>query len=194
MNGAKAKEFAFFCSCGAIQGRITAAGAKSATHAVCFCRDCRAAHLYFGQPDPASGPIEVLLMPPDDIRIDKGAEHLALMQLSPKGMLRCYAKCCNAPLATISPKPKLPFAAFFVDRIADTRGLAPITIRGFVPRPGGKQTHEKVWPAAIGLILRVSRSRLTGSWKNTPFFNPENGAPVSKPVVLTKTERAALYR
>ncbi|WP_171240548.1 DUF6151 family protein [Ruegeria sp. HKCCA5491] len=194
MPNSTAKDFAFSCNCGALRGAITAAGAKSATHTVCFCHDCRAAQLYFGQPDPAPGPVEVLQMLPEEIRIDGGAEHLALMQLSPKGMLRWYASCCNAPLAVTTRTPKFPFAGFIVKRIADPSGLGPITTRGFVPQPDGKQSHEKLGPAVKGLISRVLKSRISGSWKNSVFFDPNTRQPVATPVILSQSERAAFYK
>ncbi|WP_420587270.1 DUF6151 family protein [Ruegeria sp.] len=145
----------FSCNCGALHGHITANGVKSGTHVSCFCHDCRAAQLYFGQPDPAPGPVDILQMSPEEIRIDSGAEHLALMQLSPKGMLRWYASCCNAPIATTTRTAKFPFAGFIVKRIADPQELGPVTTRGFVPQPDGKQSHEKVRFAALILQLRI---------------------------------------
>nr|WP_170417505.1 DUF6151 family protein [Ruegeria atlantica] len=193
MSRKVAKDTPFSCSCGSLHGRISAAGVKHGTHVVCYCHDCRAAQLYFGQPDPAPGPVEILQMLPEEIVFDGGAEHLALMQLSPKGMLRWYASCCNAPLATTPTTPKFPFAGFIVKRIPDPNGLGPITTRGFIPSGHGKQTHKKIGAAVYGLVTRVAKSRLSGSWKNTPFFDPDTFAPVAEPVVLSKSERAALY-
>lgn len=184
---------AFSCSCGALKGRISHAGVRLGTHVVCFCHDCRAAQLYFGQPDPAPGPVEILQMTPEEIEIDKGIEHLTAMQLSPKGMLRWYAKCCNAPLATTTRTPKFPFAGFIVKRIDDPSALGPVKTRGFIPQPDGRQKHEKLGPAVFGLLRRVAKSRVSGSWKNTPFFDPETGAPITPPTVISKSERAALY-
>ncbi len=193
MSGTAAKELSFSCDCGALSGRITERGVKSGTHVVCFCHDCRAAQLYFKQPDPAPGPVDIFQMAPEEIEINRGAEHLAVMQLSPKGMLRWYAKCCNAPLATTPLTPKFPFAGVIVKRIPDNNSLSPITTRGFVPGPDGKQSHEKIRYAAMGLLKRVLKSRLSGSWKKTPFFDSETGTPVAPPTILTKEERAAFY-
>ncbi|NVO55727.1 hypothetical protein HW561_07990 [Rhodobacteraceae bacterium B1Z28] len=186
-------DLAFSCTCGSLKGRITAKGAKSGTHVACFCQDCRAAQLYFGQPDPAPGPVEILQITPEEIEIETGLEHLAVMRLSPRGMLRWYANCCNAPLATTSRTPKFPFAGFILQRITNPQGLGPITTRGFVPQPNGKQKHERLGHAIFGMLNRVARSRLSGSWKNTPFFNHKTSEPVVTPTVISKSERAALY-
>ena len=137
MGGKASADLAFACTCGALGGHIAAKGLRLSTHVVCFCHDCRAAQLYFGQPDPAPGPVDILQMAPEAIVLDQGAEQLAVMQLSPKGMLRWYARCCNAPLAATPRTPKFPFAGFLVQRITDTSGLGPVRTRGFVPRPDG---------------------------------------------------------
>ncbi|KIC42312.1 hypothetical protein RA27_02730 [Ruegeria sp. ANG-R] len=193
MTRKAAEDLSFCCDCGTLSGHITRNGVRSGTHVVCFCHDCRAAQLYFEQPDPAPGPVEIFQMAPEDIRIETGAAHLAVMQLSPKGMLRWYAKCCNAPLATTPTTPKFPFAGFIVKRIPDRSDLGPITTRGFIPKADGRQSHEKIRYAAMGLLIRVLKSRLSGSWKDTPFFRSDTGEPVAHPTVLTKDQRAAFY-
>ena len=183
----------FSCSCGALTGRISERGARTGTHVVCFCHDCRAAQLYFGQPDPAPGPVNVFQMSPEEITFLSGKDNLSCMRLSPKGMLRWYAKCCNAPLATTSPTPKIPFAGFDVNRLRAPESIGPVTTRGFVPRGNGKQSHEMLQYAAWGLVKRVVPSRLVGRWKNTPFFDVATGTPCVTPTTLSKSERAALY-
>ncbi len=193
MRGRQTSDLAFACNCGALSGHIKAAGVSSGTHAECFCHDCRAAQLYFKQPDPAPGPVDVLQTSPEYIVFETGAEHLALMQLSPKGMLRWYAKCCNAPLATTTRTPKFPFAGFIGKRLQHPEKLGPVVTRGFVPGPGGKQSHQGLRHAVVGLLSRVAKSRLSGRWKDTPFFDVNTGAPVVSPVILTKDQRAGLY-
>ncbi len=193
MSEPTADALLFSCTCGALCGHLTPRGVRCGTHVDCYCHDCRAAQLYFKQPDPAPGPVEILQTTPEDIRIDKGLEHLAAMQLSPKGMLRWYASCCDAPLATTPQTGKFPFAGFVVKRIPDPSRLGSITTRGFVPAPNGKQKHEKVQYAAFGLIRRVIGSRLSGRWKTSQFFAAETAAPVVTPTILTKEQRYAFY-
>ncbi len=193
MGGADHTDLAFSCTCGTLTGRVSPEGARLGTHAVCFCHDCRAAQLYFGQPDPAPGPVEVFQISPDEVVLDTGADQLAVMTLSPKGMLRWYAKCCNAPLATTPRTAKFPFAGFIAVRFAEPERLGPITTRGFITQPNGKQKHENLTPAVIGLLRRVAKSRLSGRWKHTPFFDSQTYEPVVTPTVIGKEERAALY-
>lgn len=183
----------FSCTCGGLAGEITAEGVASGTHVVCFCRDCRAGQLYLGQPDPAPGPVDIFQMTPDCIRITKGADNLAVMRLGPKGLFRWYASCCNAPLATTTENSKFPFAGFDVKRIAEPELLGPIKTRAYVPQPNGKTKHENPAPALFGLIRRLITARLTGRWRQTPFFDTATGTPTADPMVITREERAALY-
>jgi len=58
---------------------------------------------------------------PDCVHIDDGAEHLACLRLSPKGLLRWYASCCDTPLAnTLVDRPK---------HLNPSTGLHPIVVR-----------------------------------------------------------------
>lgn len=184
---------AFACDCGSLSGHITAKGVKSGTHVVCYCPDCRAGELYFDQPDPAPGPVDIFQMSPDAVVIEKGAEHLALMRLSPKGLFRWYAKCCNAPIATTMRSVKLPFAGFNVRRIAEPERLGPVVAKGFIQTESGHK-HENFGRAAFSLLGRLISARISGRWRNTPFFNSETGEPVAEARILSKEERAALYR
>ena len=191
--GPAPSSLAFSCTCGALSGEITANGVASGTHVACFCPDCRAGQLYFRHPDPAPGPVDIFQMSPDHIQITRGADNLAVMRLGPKGLLRWYAKCCNAPLATTTDSPKFPFAGFDVKRVAQPERLGPIKSYAHVPQANGKTKHENVAPAVYGLIRRVITARLTGRWRHTPFFDTATCAPTATPVVITRQERAALY-
>ncbi len=187
------EDLAFSCDCGKFAGHITAAGVKSGTHVVCYCPDCRAGELYFNQPDPAPGPVDIFQMSPDAIEIEKGVENLAAMRLGPNGMYRWYASCCNSPVATSMTTAKRPFAGFSTRRLDHPEKLGPVITKGYVPQQNGKSKHENVAPAVWSLIKRLTSSRLSGRWRKNPFFNTETGQPVVEPKVLTKQERAALY-
>lgn len=188
-----AQPLAFACACGALSGHLTPAAVQSGTHVVCYCADCRAGELYFNQPDPAPGPVNIFQLSPDGIVIEKGREKLALMRLSPKGLFRWYAKCCNTPIATTLKSGKTPFAGFNTRRLADTTALGPVRTQGFVPQPGGGTKHINAAPAVYGLLSRMLSARLSGRWRETPFFDPTTGDPVADPHILTKDERRALY-
>ncbi|MBO9449999.1 hypothetical protein J7426_07020 [Tropicibacter sp. R16_0] len=184
----------FSCGCGALKGHVTAEGVRSGSHVVCYCPDCRAGELYFQQPDPAPGPVDIFQLSPDTVVIDQGAEHLAAIRLSPNGMFRWYAKCCDTPLCTTMKSAKTPFAGMSVNRFDDPDRLGPVVSKGFVPAPDGSRKHETAYRAAWPLIKRMVVARLSGRWKHTPFFDAHTNEPVVEPRVIDKSERAQLYR
>ncbi|MEO1110228.1 MAG: DUF6151 family protein [Pseudomonadota bacterium] len=184
---------AFSCICGEVTGRIKPQGLKHGSHAVCFCADCRAGQLYFKQPDPAPGPVEVFQIAPHELIFETGSENLAAIKLSPNGMLRWYAACCNAPLAATPNTPKFPFVGFIAARLSDTTALGPITTRAYIPTSGGKHKHAGIRAAIVAMLKRVAKSRLSGKWKQTPFFDVATGEPVVSPKLIDKSERDALY-
>ncbi len=193
MTGEKADGLSFSCSCGELTGHVTPRGLKLGTHTECFCHDCRAAQLYFGQPDPAPGPVDILQTTPEDIVFDTGSKRLGAMKLSADGMLRWYATCCNAPLATTPNSARVPFVGFIARRLSDPSALGPVTTRGFMSGPDGKQHHEKLRYAAFGFLNRVIRSWVSGTWKSSPFFDASGKSPVVSPTILSNEERSAFY-
>ncbi|PCJ05910.1 MAG: hypothetical protein COB16_14580 [Rhodobacteraceae bacterium] len=182
----------FACTCGALRGHVSAHGVKIGTRAVCFCADCRAAVLYLGQPDPAPGPVDIFQTSPDSIEITQGSEHLQVMRLSPKGLLRWYAGCCNTPLANTLARPTLPFAGLHSNRFTNKDALGKIRARGFVPQPGKPPKTTGAAAMVLGIFKRMATSRMSGHWKQTPFFDIDSRQPVTKPTILSKEQRAKL--
>lgn len=183
---AKAEQHSFACTCGTLRGHVSAHGIKTGTRVVCFCADCRATELYHNQIDPAPGPVDLFQLSPDSIEITQGADQLQLMRLSPKGVLRWYAGCCGTPLANTLAKPTLPFAALRADLFANKNSLGKIRARGFVPQPGKPPKTTGATGMALGLISRMATSRMSGRWRQTPFFNIETRQPVAKAKILTR--------
>ena len=183
----------FACNCREFQGHVSAHGVKSGTRVVCYCPDCRANELYHGQPDPAPDPVDLFQLSPDTITITKGVEYLALMRFSPKGTLRWYASCCGTPFANTLAKPTLPFAGLRADMFADKTALGKIKAKAFIPQAGKPAKTKGAAGMALGIISRMITSRLSGRWRETPFFNVETGKPVAKAEMPSKEERAKLY-
>jgi hypothetical protein len=183
----------FSCSCGQLQGHITAKAANTGAHIACYCRDCRAAQLYLDQPDPAPGPVELFLTTPQNVTFTKGAEFLAPFRLSPRGPLRWHATCCNTALCNTGPSAKIPFAGFQTAIFADTDRIGPVISKTYVAKGDGKTTHKGALRMFAKLLPQILTVRLSGKWRTTPFFNTETGSPVAEPTILSKQERAGLY-
>ena len=184
-------DLAFACTCGALRGHLSGATARNGTRAECFCADCRAGELYARQPDPAPGPVQLYQTLPFRIRFTQGAEHLAAFSFSPRGPLRWQATCCGAPIALTMRSPRLSFASVRTDRLEDPAALGPVTARAFVEKPNGKRGHEGLMRFVTGFATRALGARLTGKWRDTPFFDGD-GTPSGAVTLVSKADRAAL--
>ena len=184
----------FSCTCGDVQGVVETSALRDGVHAACFCSDCRAAQLYFGQPDPAPGPVALFQTAPDRMTITEGLDKLGLMRLGPNGLLRWYATCCNAPLCNTLKSPKFPFVGIPVDRFAAPERLGPVQVQGFIAAPDGKTRHKGAGRMVWRMFSRFFTAWTSGRWRDTPFFDLKTGKPVAEAEIPTREQRTALYR
>jgi hypothetical protein len=115
---------------------------------------------------------------PDKVKVDEGAVHLRLMRLSEKGLLRWFAGCCDTPLFNTLATPKVPFVGVLTDRLDDIAPLGPIVAEGFVEGDDGKSRHVGGGRVARGFVRRALGARLSGRWKDNPFFDTTTGQPI----------------
>ena len=185
------------CRCGALRGHVEGSGGSN--RMLCYCQDCQAFARFLGRADivlDAQGGSDIVQLAPHRIHIDRGAEQLAVMRLSDKGMLRWYAACCRTPVGNTMAGPGFPFTGLLVQCLDS----APVEA-AFGPVRGSANTDSAIGeprPRAFGMagsLLRilamVAGSRLSGRYKDTPFFTA-SGAPVAEPTVLSTEARARL--
>jgi hypothetical protein len=189
------------CRCGKLQGEVDAT--RVAARAICYCKDCQAFARFLKAEDAvldASGGTEVEAALPAAVRFTSGLEHLACMSLSPKGIYRWYAACCNTPVGNTPRNPAVPYVGLVracLDAPPDTLdrqlGRARMTAnRGSAYGPTSATPMATLLGVAnIGGAL--VKARLSGSYRDNPFFDAA-GAPIRSPRVLTKEERAAVTR
>lgn len=182
----------FACDCKKLRGTLLGVSPTNGTRAECYCHDCRATELYAGQPDPGPGGVQLYQSVPDRVRFDEGFDQLAVFSLSDRGLLRWQARCCGAILFNTMRTAKVPFASFRTDRLQDDTPLGPIKARAFVRKPNGKRGHDGGLKFFWGFASRALSRRVTGLWKNTPFFHAD-GTPVRDIHVVPEHERKALY-
>jgi hypothetical protein len=194
------------CSCGALRAEAGEVTPATGNHVVCYCDDCQSFARFLGRAAEildAHGGTEIFQMSAADVRFDSGAGQLACMRLSPKGMYRWYASCCNTPIGNTLPTPAIPFVGLIHSCIEAPAGdptlektLGPVRARAF-----GKFAHGD--PASLPprgslalVVLRflglVVRWRLRGDQRRSVFFKPGTLEPVVAPRVLTLAERDAL--
>jgi hypothetical protein len=193
------------CTCGTLRGRARGVGRRRSNRLACYCKDCQAFAHFLGRARElldAHGGTEIVQLPPARVELTQGSEQLACMRLSPRGLMRWYAKCCNTPLANTLPKANMPFCGLIsacwdpaLDAEARDALLGPLRAR--VNGPGhrdaeGKLAEIDTFP--LGTILHSIRV-LAGGWirgehQPSPFFDYDQ--PRAQPRVLDEAELAEL--
>src|ERR1700730_9313253 len=98
------------CRCGTLKGYVV--HSAGVNRCVCYCSDCQAFAHFLGRPGEildAQGGTDVVQTRPANVIFTQGQEALACMRLTPKGLLRWYAACCNTPIGNTLATPKLSF-------------------------------------------------------------------------------------
>jgi Family of unknown function (DUF6151) len=199
-------DLAIRCSCGTFRGRAREVSPAAGNHVVCYCDDCQAFAHFLGRPREildAQGGTEIFQMSAARFSIDAGAERLACMRLSPRGMCRWYASCCNTPIGNTLPKPSIPFVGLIgqcfvrpADDSALETTLGPIRARAFGKfAQGGVAAVPKggsLAAAVVRFLALALKWRLRGDQRRSAFFVPATEVLIVTPRVLTLAERDAL--
>lgn len=186
-------EIAFSCICGTVAGHVALDGPASGNHVICHCPDCRTAELALGQPDPDPEGVEIWQTTPDRVHVTQGADRLAILQLSPKGLYRWHATCCGAPMFNTLRSPRLAFAGIAANRLADTAPLGPVIGHAFMASPGGGYRHKGFNRIGLRVLRMMLLANLSGRWRDTPFFDPA-GTPRAGITLISREARGALAR
>ncbi len=166
---------------------------------MCYCTSCQAYAHALGRPDAldALGGTDLVAVLPKDVTITAGGEHLACLSLSPKGLFRWYAACCDSPLANTPRNPNIAYVGLISARLgADDQtieaAIGPVSMT--VNTDGATGGPPRKSPPSVGQLLglasRLLGARLGGGYRRTPFFKFPGGTPVRSPRVLTQQERA----
>lgn len=194
-------DYTVACRCGNVRGTLTR-GAP-ATRLTCYCRDCQTyAHALgnAGQILDAHGGTEAVATLQQHLVFTSGTESLACMSLSPNGLLRWYASCCNTPIANITRDPKLSYVGIvhtcLGEEPARTAAFGPACFPVNTKHAKGKVATDFLGTSLhlAGIIGAVIGARLSGAWKRTPFFGPDHATPVVAASVLTREERERARR
>lgn len=183
----------WLCTCGKVE--ISLSPVKG-SRCVCYCADCQAFLRYLGREDlfePASG-TDLLQAMSDQVQVTKGAENLACLKLSEKGPLRWYTLCCNTPICNGGSTRKVPLASMFVRHFSDPAQLPAVMARVNRKTATAQITGD---PGSAGRLIRSFLGRafltlITDRFRKTPFFDA-SGAPVAKPLRLSKEQHAKAY-
>lgn len=182
----------FSCTCGQIRGTLHSASPTRGNHVRCYCAACRAAVLYTTGVDVHDRGVELYQTTPDKISFSQGRENLAVFSFNPSKLLRFRASCCGVPLFTMLPTPKFALAGMMTNLLEDTSAIGPVVMEAFIPQADGSSKHSSSLRLYGGTMWRAFIARLTGRWKQTPFFDVRTGKAVAPVYVPTAEERAKL--
>jgi len=190
------------CRCGNLRGLVS--HPEKVSRGVCYCRDCQAFAHYLGKPqdvlDEMAG-TDVVATLPQHVAFTQGTGSLACMSLSDKGMLRWYASCCNTPIGNTPRDFRLSHVGLVHTCLHDAstnldEAFGPVRMR--VNTQGAKGKPKTLPLSTFVSVLRfmgsLAGARLSGSYRRTPFFDPQQGTPVVAPRVLTRDERQQLMQ
>ncbi|MCX8224641.1 MAG: DUF6151 family protein [Sulfitobacter sp.] len=184
------RDVPFRCSCGTITGTLRGASPAIGNHTECFCKDCRAAEVYSGQPDTPS--VKIFQTTPDRIVFDQGADQLAVFSFGETNLLRWHASCCGSVIGNTLRNPKIAFVGIRTTLLTDPDTIGPVTTKAFLQTANGKSQHKGMARFVWGVFTRMAAARVTGRWKDTPFFNTETLKPVRDVQVVPKAKRAEI--
>lgn len=200
------KDLGLRCQCATVRGVLREVSPRVGNRALCYCDDCQAFAWFLERQndvlDP-QGATDVFQLSPAKIAITAGADRLACVRLTPRGLFRWYAGCCNTPIGnTLSAR--LPFFGVVltcVERPQEDpqleQTLGPIQVRVFRKfahaQPDTLPRDRVPLPLAMlrvfGLMLTW---RLRGDHQRSPFFATGTGLPTVTPRVLSPAEREEL--
>ena len=184
------------CRCGKLKGYVS--HPEAVNRCVCYCRDCQAFAHFLGRADEildAAGGTEVLQTIPAHVTFTAGIDTLACMRLSPHGLLRWYASCCNTPIGTTLPNFRMSFVGLIHNCLhgagESLTAFGPVRMR--VNIQGAKQAVKSsslgMMSGMLRILAMVTRARIDGSYQRTAFFHVDTGDPVVTPKVLSRDER-----
>lgn len=184
------------CKCGSLKGVLHNCSAKSGTRVVCYCKDCQAGARALGAEHLLNerGGVDLFQTLPSALEITEGAQHLACQRLSPKGLMRWYASCCDTPMFNTLGTQKLRFLGVLTHVIDGdpTDAFGPVqVVANVASAASGSETLKEygVAKAVQGVLVRHLHAVISGK-RNSPFIDVE-GKPVVTPYILTLEERHA---
>ncbi len=197
------------CSCGALRGIARGVSAARGNRLVCYCDDCQAFAYFLGRAGEildAQGGTDIFQMSPARLEITGGADQLACMRLTARGLLRWHTRCCRTPIGNTLHTPQVPFVGWIqlrANSAAENRlrdeALGPVRARVQIGFAKGDRTLLGAGGrSSIPILLRfaalVLRARLRGDHKASPFFDAQTGRPRALPAVLSEWQLREVER
>lgn len=175
---------------------VPASGAG--TRVTCYCKDCQTAASLFGHADELLSPgggSEIWQTTPDRVTIASGAEHLEILRLSPKGLFRWHARCCDTPIFNTMSRVAWPFVGVVLRQAeldGAASGLGSSRCRAFTkyarPEPGAPKSDRGFVGAGLRVLSRMMAAWISGRAKSNPLLTVV-GAPIAPVSVIPLEQR-----
>lgn len=178
---------------------LSEASPRTVNRVTCYCDDCQAFAHQLGRADllNENGGSDIVQVAPAVLSFTKGQDRIVGLRLTPKGLHRWYAKCCNTPVGN-TMGPAVPFVGLFaqifdVPVVDDVIGAPTGAILGkyaIGEAPAGSSGISlRLMLAAIGKVIGW---RFGGKTWPHPFFARETRAAIYPVTVISKERREAL--
>ena len=182
------------CACGTVKGKTLAVSSKIGTRITCCCDDCQAFSQFLGQEGNVLdqyGGTDIFQIPVSFLTITEGKSEIACVRLSPKGMHRWYAKCCNTPIGNTfgAGGPFIGIIHSFMDKsemsevdLGKSRGHI---LTKFAKTPVPENLKGSSLRINCRVVAKILSWKLKGLNKPSEFFN-NNREPICQPQILDK--------
>jgi hypothetical protein len=189
--------YALQCRCGTVKGVIS--NPRNSNRGVCYCRDCQAFAHFLGRANDVldeRGGSDVVQILPKNLTFTQGTEAIACVRLTPKGLLRWYASCCNTPIGNTLHTPKMSFIGLVHSclensgqSVNDSFGPVTAWVNTKSAKGDSRPKQTGLGSTLIWFLRNVLKARFNGDYKRTPLFRPDMRTPIVTPRVLSPEER-----
>ncbi len=129
---------------------------------------------------------------PRFVAFDRGLERLHCVSLAPKGLYRWCAACCRTPIGNTPCNQKLSYLGLVrgcVDVSADALDSALGPARMKVSTDSALErmhsTPRETLRGLVKVVRNVGGARLSGGYRENPFFRAGTARPLVAPTVLS---------
>jgi hypothetical protein len=184
-----------------VEGRVAEALPARVNRLLCYCADCQACLHHLGRGDllDPQGGSDIVQIAPSSLTLVRGAERIRGLRLTPNGLYRWYAGCCQTPFGN-TVGPAIPFVGLLAHTFeagggkADELFGAPrssIFAKFAVGGPAAATIPTHV-PSLVRSFFLIIGWRLSGKAWPHPYFDRATGQPIPPVTVLTPESRDAL--
>lgn len=180
------------CDCGQVQLSLAPRpGPSQGNRLICHCKSCQAYPRLLGHPEvlDAGRGIDITQVSADRVALVAGAERIGALRVTPKGVFRWYATCCNSPLCTTLPDPRWGLIGLVSHQITEPERLGPVKARVQIPKgmrlpEGLAPTQGRPFAGMARAIASVFAWRLAGRGRNHPLY--PGGQPLAEPRLVPR--------